>query len=206
MRIEDAPPIYVVDDNADMCKSIEALLTSAGYRVVTFDDPETFLKQAPGLTGGALLLDIRMPGINGLEVLTRLGADGHRFVTIMITAHADVSVAVEAMKSGAANFIQKPFRDDTIIATIEKELANFVPASPALRCNESLLDILTARERQVALCLARGLSNKQIAYELDISVRTVELHRSRAMQRLGCKTFADLLRTVLHVADGRIHD
>lgn len=196
MQVEDVRPVYVVDDNVDMCKSLDALLTSAGYRVVTFDDPAIFLTKAPSLTGGALLLDVRMPKLSGLEVLSGLGTDIHRFAVIMITAHGDISLAVEAMKAGAVNFIQKPFRDDLLIETIDREVAD-LNGSEGPRLNDEPLRQLTTRERQVTLGLARGFSNKQIAYELSISVRTVEMHRYRAMQRLGCKSFADLLRIVL---------
>lgn len=185
--------IYVVDDNLEMCRSLEALLGTYGHQIRTYTNPLQFLEDAHDLEGGLVLLDLRMKEANGLEVLERLRGQGGRLPVIIITGHGDVALAVQAMKLGAIDFIEKPFREDTLVTKIERELLVLEQNRPANR----LLHSLTSRERQVAEALAQGLSNKQVADQLGLSVRTVEMHRSRGMQRLGCRSFADYLRAII---------
>ena len=187
-------PVYVVEDNREMCLSIEALISAHGYVVQCYTSPLEFLERAERLRAGVLLVDLRMEELDGIEVIRRLEGRRARFPAIMITGHGDIEVAVKAIKLGARDFIQKPFRDHVLMGTIdriEEELT--VEHGDGVKPR----DLLTGREREVAERLAKGLSNKQIAYDLGISVRTVEMHRLRAMQRLGCKSLADLLRILL---------
>ena len=187
--------IYVVDDSREMCRSLDALLTAYGYDVLTFESASAFLSRSQDLDAGVLLVDLRMEDVNGLELIQKLGSRIDKFVPVMISAHGDIETAVQAIKSGAKDFIQKPFQEASLIETIERAADDLreVAREPPTGAR----DVLTGREREVAERLAKGLLNKQIAYELGISVRTVEMHRANAMQRLGCKSFADFLRLLL---------
>lgn len=187
-------PIYVVDDNEEMCRSLDALLSAFGHQVSTFVSPREFLQASNALKPGVLLVDLRMAELDGIEVIRQLEANRERLPAIMITAHGDVEIAVKAIKLGARDFIQKPFRDEELLDAIERVAEELTSQADV---GTSPKELLTGRERDVAERLAKGLSNKQIAYDLGISVRTVEMHRARAMQRLGCKSFADLLRALL---------
>lgn len=188
-------PVYVVDDSTEMCLSLDALLSAYGCDVSTFGSPLEFLGRIDDLERGILLIDLRMDDLDGLEVLRRLDGYRDRFSIIMMTAHGDVEIAVKAIKIGASDFIQKPFRDEALLGMIAQAATELSVRED--RSSKST-DMLTGRERDVAERLAKGLSNKQISYDLGISVRTVEMHRARAMQRLGCKSFAELLRALLH--------
>jgi two-component system response regulator FixJ len=187
------PSVYVVDDHEEMCQSLDALLSSYGFDVTCFTNPLEFVKNKDQLRGGVVLLDLRMPEMNGLDVLAAIRSDLSRLPTIVITAHGEIDAAVKAIKLGAKDFIQKPFREKALLEVIQHAIDD-VAAEDEIR--HHFLDDLTPRERDVVLGLSRGTPNKILAHELGISVRTVEMHRARAMQRLGCKTFADLLRRV----------
>ena len=189
------PPVYVVDDHPDMCRSLDALLSSYGFDVTCFLNPLEFVEIRRELSPGVLLLDLRMPAMNGLEVLAVIQEELRRFQTIVITAHGEIDVAVKAIKLGAKDFIQKPFRESALFEVIQHVVEGLASDSDE---EHQLIDNLSPRERDVVLGLSRGVPNKVIAHQLGISVRTVEMHRARAMQRLGCKTFADLLRRVFN--------
>ena len=188
--------IYAVDDNKEMCRSLDALLSSAGYFLRYYTSPVQFLREQAQLAPGVLLVDLRMPEMDGLELLSGIRSELHRYRVVMLTGHGEIATAVRSVKMGAADFLQKPFRESELMGIIERELAMLhqapsEPSEPGL-----LLANLSCRERDVVERLARGLANKAIAKELSISVRTVEMHRSRAMQRLGCRNLAELLRLV----------
>lgn len=194
----DQPPVYVVDDNPDMRRSLEALLGACGYEVRGFETPISFLEELQTLRPGVVLLDLRMPEMNGIDVLEKMQDHLETFPVIFITAHGQIDLAVKAIKLGAKDFLQKPFCEKSLIAAIEQELDELkgiekkddqVPGRS--------LDALSPREREVVAALAEGLPNKVIASRLGLSVRTVEMHRARAMARLQCRTFADLLRIFL---------
>jgi two-component system response regulator FixJ len=133
-----------------------------------------------------------MPEMNGLEVLAAIRSDLSRLPTVIITAHGEIDAAVKAIKLGAKDFIQKPFREKALLEVIKHAIEDVDEGE----IRHQFLDDLSPREREVVLGLSRGIPNKILAHQLGISVRTVEMHRSRAMQRLGCKTFADLLRRI----------
>lgn len=189
------PPIYVVDDHPEICGSLDALLSSYGFAVTCFSDPVEFVNIRKSLAPGVLLLDVRMPQMSGLDVLAAIKTDLTRLQTVLITAHGEIDIAVTAIKLGAKDFIQKPFREEILLGVIHAA-AEAMGTEPHV--TDRQLELLTPRERDVVLRLSRGVPNKVIAHELGISVRTVEMHRARAMQRLGCRTFADLLRCVFN--------
>ncbi|QDP20419.1 response regulator transcription factor [Sphingomonas xanthus] len=191
-------PVYVVDDNIDMCLSLKALLEACEFEVDTFNSPTLFLEAIERLEPGVVLLDLRMPEMSGLEVLAQMNGFVERFPVIFITAHGEIDVAVKAIKMGAKDFLQKPFDDDALIGVIEQEMSGLQSNGDVGTTSETpRLHSLSPREREVVEALAQGLPNKVIANRLGLSVRTVEMHRARAMSRLQCRTFADLLRVVL---------
>lgn len=194
-RAAGTPVVYVVDDHAEMCASIEALLSSRGIKVRCFQDSAAFVREAGKLPSGLVLLDLRMPGMSGLEVLAALKAMLRKLPVIMITGHGEIEDAVKAIKAGAKDFLQKPFKGDALISIIDTEWAT-LNRRAANEVAVPGLENLTPRERDVVLALAKGKPNKVIANELGISARTVEMHRARAMSRLNCRTFADLLRMI----------
>jgi two-component system response regulator FixJ len=190
--------VFVVDDNIEMCRSLEIMLEACGYSVRSFNDPDAFLAARTELEPGVVLLDLRMPDRSGLDVLNEMKGGSRELPTVVITGHGRIDVAVKAIKLGAKDFIQKPFAEEELLTIIERELGDIAESQvdDAPGCNDALSS-LTPRERQVVMALAEGKPNKIIAHELDLSVRTVEMHRARAMSRLNCRTFADLLRAVL---------
>ena len=188
--------IYVVDDNIDMCRSLEELLIASNYRVKSYLSALAFLRECLELESGIVLLDLRMPDCNGLDVVSQMNGTS-RLPTIVITGHGQIDVAVKAIKLGAKDFVQKPFEEQELLSIIDRELRALALSHRAEDPSGASLSKLSPREYQVVMGLARGQPNKIIAHELGLSVRTVEMHRARAMSRLGCKTFADLLRVAL---------
>lgn len=193
------PQIYVLDDSLEMCLSLEALIVGAGFQTAIFTSPPDWLERRRDLAPGVLLLDLRMPEMSGIDVLRAMRSDLPRFPTIVISAHGDIESAVLAIRLGARDFLQKPFRSRQLIEVIKRELAELRASSSKSGNPAPGITTLSPREREVALRLARGLHNREIADALGLSVRTVEMHRARAMQRLGCHSFADLLREVFRL-------
>jgi two-component system, LuxR family, response regulator FixJ len=188
--------VHVVDDDPAVRLSLERLLDAAGFHVVSYQSPAAFLNAASGLSAGCVLLDIRMPGVDGLEVQARLNRLRVNLPVIVMTGHGDVSSAVRAMKAGAVDFLEKPFDDETLLNAIG---GAFAKASGLIGDREAELAAqriatLSPREREVLNALLAGRPNKLIAFDLNISVRTVEVHRARMMERLGTKQFADAIR------------
>ena len=189
--------VHVVDDDPAVRRSLERLLDAAGFHVVSYQSPAAFLNAASGLSAGCVLLDIRMPGVDGLEVQSRLNRLRVNLPVIVMTGHGDVPSAVRAMKAGAVDFLEKPFDDETLLHAIG---GAFAKASrliggdrEAVRAAQRIAT-LSPREREVLDALLAGRQNKVIAFDLNISVRTVEVHRARMMERLGTKQFADAIR------------
>jgi two-component system response regulator FixJ len=191
--------VHVVDDDAAVRRSLERLLDAAGFRVVSYDSSLAFLQAARGLSGGCVLLDVRMPGMDGLEVQARLNQLNVSLPVIMMTGHGDVPSAVRAMKAGAVDFLEKPFDDETLLRTIEVGLAR---AGKPGRERDALqaaqrIATLSPRECEVLNGLLAGRPNKVIAFDLGISVRTVEVHRARMMERLGTRQLAGAIRLAI---------
>ena len=192
--------IYVVDDDEAVRDSLQWLLEGKGYRVRCFDSSETFLTRYDPREVACLFVDIRMNGMSGLELQDKLIERKSPLPIVFITAHGDVPMAVETMKKGALDFIQKPFDENKLFALVEKmqerAQAAFVSHQRA-NTREILLGKLTNREAQVLERIVAGRLNKQIADDLNISSKTVEAHRANIMEKLGANTVADLLKVAL---------
>jgi len=192
--------VYIVDDDDAVRNSLSALLTGRGYTVRTFAVARDFLEAAPTLRPGCLILDIRMPDIDGLELQQRLIDAALPFPLIVITGHGDVPLAVRAMKAGALDFIEKPFALETIFNSTAAALAQVgkAPGRDALAVDSAKrLTLLTPREREVLQGLLAGLPNKSIGYDLGISSRTVEIHRARIMDKMEARSLSELVRMSL---------
>ncbi len=192
--------VYIVDDDADVRQSVAFFLATAGFITRSFADPQVFLADVNGLSPGCVLLDIRMPGIDGFEVLERLRSQQSPLLAVVMTGHGDVVTAVRAMKLGAVDFLEKPFEEEAVLQILSRTFATLggsLRDRDRRRDARARLDALTDREREVLIALLAGRANKVIAFELDISVRTVEMHRAAMMDRLRVKTFAEALRLAL---------
>ena len=198
--IPEKGTIYVVDDDEAVRDSLQWLLEGKGYRVRCFDSAETFLSRYDPREVACMFVDIRMDGMSGLDLQDRLIERKSPLPIVFITGHGDVPMAVETMKKGALDFIQKPFREEDLEALVEKMLdrarAAFAEHQQA-STRESLLGKLTNREAQVLERIVAGRLNKQIADDLNISIKTVEAHRANIMEKLGATTVADLLKIAL---------
>ena len=194
------PKVYVVDDDEAMRDSLKWLLESRGLKVELYPSGEAFLDAFDSGFCGCLVLDVRMPGMSGLDLYARLRARASTLPVIFITGHGDVPMAVSALKQGAADFIEKPFNDRDMLALIESCMERDRGAAAARAESASLmqrLERLTQREREVLGLIVAGKLNKQIADELGISIKTVEVHRSRVMEKMGANSVAELVHLVL---------
>lgn len=191
------PIVYVIDDDESARHSLEFLLDVAGIRVRSFASADAFLQSSPPLAGACVVTDVRMPGTGGVELAEKLKQRHVAVPVIVITGHADVPLAIQAMKAGAADFIEKPFDDGTMLTAIRKALAQKAGGEQLqAERNEVLgrIALLSAREREVVDGLVAGKANKTIAFDLDISPRTVEVYRANAMMKMQAKTLSDLVR------------
>lgn len=192
--------VYIVDDDSMVRRALYFLLTSAGFAARSFASGEDFLAELDYLTPGCVLLDLRMPGTDGLDVMELMGSRTRRYPVVMITGHGEIDVAVRAMKMGATDFLEKPFTDDALIGALTPLFQN-LPAMAAADTEEAeaaqLVASLTRRERELLEGIVAGLSNKGAAQSMGISIRTVEIHRSSLMRSLGAKSVADAVRLAL---------
>lgn len=198
-------PIYVVDDDEAIRRSLSFLLKTSGYAVRLFEGGTAFLKEAAGLESGCVLLDVRMPDIDGLEVQRELRARGIMLPVVIMTGHGDIDMAVAAMKAGASEFIEKPFEKAALLGCVEAaRLLSAADRGAGARAEDARarLNALTDRERDVLDGLVEGLPNKTIAFDLGISPRTVEIHRANLMQKLEVKSLAEALRIAFHAGVG----
>jgi two-component system, LuxR family, response regulator FixJ len=191
--------VCVIDDDPAMRDSLDFLLGSAGFNVRIFDSAQAFLNELPGMAVGCVVTDVRMPGIDGIELLRRLNSPStaRKLPVIVMTGHGDVPLAVEAMKLGALDFLEKPFEEERLLSMIEAALSqnDSDAKSEAVTADlESRLASLTQRERQVMDGLVAGQSNKQIAREYDISPRTVEVYRANVMTKMQAGNLSELVR------------
>lgn len=199
--------IYVIDDDDAMRDSLNFLLDSSGYSVTLFDDAQRFLEALPDLAFGCIVSDVRMPGIDGIELLKRMKAQHSPFPILIMTGHGDVPLAVEAMKLGAVDFLEKPFEDDRLIAMIETAIRQAEPAAKSEAIAQDLaarVASLSPRERQVMEGLVAGLSNKLIAREYDISPRTIEVYRANVMTKMEASSLSELVRLAMRA--GMLND
>ena len=197
--------VHVVDDDDALRDSLRFLLEEAGLAVRTYDGPEALLGAVAGLEAGCILTDVRMPQMTGLDLIRRLRADGVQDPVIVMTGHADVPLAIEAMRLGVADFIEKPFDDDLLIGALESALASG-EASRAkrdeLQAIRERIASLSGREGEVLQGLVEGKPNKIIAYDLGISARTVEVYRAHVMTKMNARSLSDLVRMSLLLEQG----
>ena len=199
--VENATTVHLVDDDDGMRRALSLLLNTVGYKTAAFASAKEFLDKFKVDTAGCLVLDIRMPGMSGLELQQHLNRMGSMLPVIFITGHGDVPMAVQAMKEGAFEFVQKPFRDQDLLDRInhaleldQKNRGTLAHRADVLQHFESL----TAREKQVMAMVVDGAANKVIAIDLGLSERTVEIHRAKVMEKMGARSVAHLVK--LHMS------
>jgi FixJ family two-component response regulator len=199
------PPLaYVVDDDAGVRASLRSLLKSVGIPAVTYASAQEFLASYHPAQPGCLLLDVRMPGMNGLELQIELNLRGAMIPVIFLTGHGDVPMAVEAMQHGAFDFLQKPYREQALLDSVQRAMARDRVNREALEELDRIrtrLSSLTARERQVLDLMMQGTSNKALATQLSLSQRTVEIHRAHVMDKMAAYSIAQLVRMVIEVEE-----
>ena len=192
--------VHIIDDDAAMRDSLAFLLDVNGFAPKTYESADAFLGGAPAASPACVISDIRMPGVNGIELVRKLKSSGAPWPVILITGHGDVALAVEAMKAGAVDFIEKPFDDGALLGAIRAAL-ELRPAaevnSSARKEAEARLAELSPRERDVLQGLVAGKINKVIAHELHISPRTVEVYRANLMAKTGARSMSELMRIAL---------
>ncbi len=205
MRIAVTNEIFIVDDDASVRSALSVVLSGEGYQVASFVEGEAFLAAARSRTPGCVLLDVRLLGCSGLDVLKQLDAQSYPAPVLIISGRGDIPTAVEAIRNGALDFIEKPFDAAAVVARVRSAM----DAWHAGNGKDSILardfpghDRLTARERDVLQRIAQGASNKEAGRELGISPRTIEVHRARIMEKLAAKNAADLMRIVLRGGRG----
>jgi two-component system response regulator FixJ len=193
-------PVIVVDDDDAVRAALTLLLRSAGHATRSFESAAAFLENWDPRAGGCLVLDVRMPGISGLELQQQLNQRGATLPVIFITGHGDVPMAVEAMKHGAFDFVQKPVREQELVErarrALEKDRSNRIQLRQRDQIRDRLQS-LTPREREILTLVTRGKPNKVMAGDLGVSQRTVEIHRARVMEKMGAESLAQLVRMVL---------
>jgi two-component system, LuxR family, response regulator FixJ len=194
------PTVFVVDDDQAMRSSLEWLIESIGMKVKTYGSADDFLSSYYPGRAGCLLLDVRMPGMSGLELQTHLAREDSRLPVIIITGHGDVTMAVKAMKAGAVDFIEKPFHDEDLLSSIRNAL-DFDEKQRSLQSQRAQIATrlaeLTPREHEVMEMVTDGLANKEIAASLGVTAKTVEAHRARVMDKMQAGSLAELVRMVL---------
>jgi two-component system, LuxR family, response regulator FixJ len=198
--------VNLIDDDEAVRESLVALLESRGFEVSAYDSAEAFLAACQPGTAGCLVTDIRMPDMDGLTLLEKIRPTHPHLAVLVMTGHADVPLAVRAMKAGALDFIEKPFPAATIVDAIERALTEAerrqeMPAD-VTEAIKARLDLLTPREREVLEGLVAGLPNKTIGYDLGISPRTVEIHRARVMEKMQARSLSALVRMALALGIG----
>ena len=197
------PLVYVVDDDEAMRDSMRWLLESSGFRVAAFATGEHFLAAHQHGEGACLVLDVRMPGMSGLALQECLLRRNDHLPIVFVTGHGDVPMAVSAVKRGAVDFIEKPFQDRALLALIDGAVRadrHLIAAKARQAAAAARLATLSPREREVMELVVAGKLNKVIADELGISIKTVEVHRSRVMEKLGANSVAELVQITLGVA------
>ncbi len=203
-----ASTVFIIDDDNAVRDSLVWLLESLGVRSLAFDSAQPFLDHFRPEMPGCLVLDMRLPGMSGMELHELLMHRGVELPTIMITGHGDVSLAVRAMKTGVIDFIEKPFSDQALLDTIRAALARDVERRQKAEDRDELrarLDQLSQRERQVLDLVVQGKLNKQIAQALGLSHKTIEVHRARVMQKMKAASLAELVKIHLKLREAASH-
>jgi two-component system response regulator FixJ len=201
----EARIVHLVDDDASVRRSVAFMLKTSGHQVQTYESGVELLKSSSQLEQGCILLDIRMPGVDGLEVQKALQEKGVGLPVIIMTGHGDVELAVKAMKAGAVDFIEKPFEKTALLSSLDqgfRRISENEVTGERRKDAEVKLQALTPREREVLDGLAEGLPNKTIAFDLGISPRTVEIHRANLMTKLGVRSLSEALRIAFAASGG----
>ena len=191
------PTVYIVDDDDGMRRALGILMTTVGYQPAAFAGPREFLAKYDPTQPGCLVLDVRMPEMSGLEVQQHLNRNGSMLPVILVSGHGDIPMAVQAMKDGAFDFLQKPFRDQELLDRINAALkldAENRASVDRLADLKQRADSLTPREREVMALVVDGKANKVIAIDLGLSERTVEIHRANVMEKMGARSVAHLVK------------
>jgi len=193
--------VHLIDDDEDVRRAVSFLLSTAGFAVKVYESAIRFLEKCSPQSTGCIVSDVRMPGMDGLQLLRRLKDVGIGLPVVILTGHADVALAVEAMKAGATDFIEKPFSDDVLLGAIRSALVRHGGNLSESETSQvrARLSSLTQREREVLDGLLAGHPNKTIAYDLGLSPRTVEIHRANVMTKMAASSLSDLVRMTLSV-------
>ena len=194
---KNVPVVYIVDDDDRMRDALKLLLKTVGYATAAFSRPDEFLAKYDPNHAGCVVLDVRMPQMSGLEVQQQMNRAGSLLPVILMTGHGDIPMAVQAMKDGAFDFLQKPFRDQDLIDRINAALKQDAEHRAIVERHADLrrrADSLTPREREVMAAVVDGKANKVIAIDLGLSERTVEIHRSNVMEKMGARSVAHLVK------------
>ena len=198
--------VHIIDDEDSVRNSIGFMLRTTGYAVRLWSSGAAFLRELRGIEPGCILLDIRMPEIDGLQVQQQINERGAAMPVIVLTGHGDVAIAVKAMRGGAIDFLEKPFEADRLLGAIDKAFERMRESNGASRTDAARTQLanLSAREREVLDGLAAGFPNTTIAYDLGFSPRTVEVHRANLMQKLGARSLSEALRVTFIAEMGEI--
>lgn len=194
------PVIHVIDDDESVRRSLDFLLRAAGHKTCTYETALAFLNALPDVASGCIVTDVKMPEVSGVDLLKRLRTLHVRLPVIVITGHADVPMAVEAMKNGAIDFLEKPFDDEVLLASVRTALAaaeSVAEREAAQRDLQQRIAVLSRREREVLEGLVAGKANKTIAWDLGISPRTVEIYRANVMTKMRAVSLSELVRMTM---------
>jgi FixJ family two-component response regulator len=203
------PVVYVVDDDISVRESLELLIRTAGWRPELFECAQKFLSCEKVTAPSCLVLEVNLPGLNGLDLQKQVAADRSDMPIIFITGFGDVPTTVEAMKAGAVEFFEKPLNDDLLVNAIQQALErsrSILDQEAALQSLRSRYNVLSRREREVMALVVRGLLNKQVGFELGISEITVKAHRGRVMEKMEARSFAELVNIAAKLGVARWHD
>jgi FixJ family two-component response regulator len=204
---EMSPIVYVVDDEPSVCLALKRLLRSVGLEARTFISAQEFLHAGRPDAPGCLILDVRLPGLSGLDLQAGLAAEKIDLPVVFITGHGDIPMSVRAMKAGAIEFLTKPFREQDLLEAIQRGIEqnrNVRRQSAEMRVLQQLYALLTPREREVLPCVTSGLLNKQIAAQLGASEKTIKVHRGQIMQKMKAKSIAHLIHMAEKLGVGSI--
>ncbi len=197
LRGSQAPVVHLVDDDDAVLRSLALLLRSHGRTTLSYASAEQFLARIDRLEPGCAIIDVRLPGLDGIGLLRALNAQNAGVPVVIVTGHADVALAVQAMKDGAVDFVEKPYTEEAMLGAVDAAIARARDARVVRAAAEQAtarLATLTPRERDVLQRLLEGFPNKMMAQDLGISPRTVEIHRAKVMEKLACRSLADVIR------------
>jgi RNA polymerase sigma factor (sigma-70 family) len=195
--MSEEPTIFIVDDDQSVGRALRRLFISAGYRVEVFSSADEFLTNCRCKEPACMVLDVQMPGLNGLELQERMTAAEMDVAIVFITGHGDIPMSVRAMKAGAIDFLSKPFDDKDLLDAVREANSRAIREREARLESEDIFgrfETLTPREREVFLMVVTGMLNKQVGYDLNISEKTVKVHRARVMEKMKVRSLADLVR------------